>query len=396
MFIKENINTGIAGEYDVIVCGGGFGGITAALAAARKGKKTLLLEKQYILGGLGTAGLVTVYLPLCDGKGHQVSFGMVEELFRLSISMGFEERYPANWLDGVGTRTEKDPRFLVRYNPHLFAILVEKLLLNEGVEILYGSYAVGVEKDKDKITHVIVEHKSGRHAYAVKSVVDATGDADIANFAQAPTAMFQPWNAIAAWYYFLDEKGYDLIEHGCHALTEEEYKQFALENKMHEELDDKEISRLMQFSRQRILNSIQSKRETDPSVIPVTIPTVPQIRMTRRIVGEYEIKKEEVHKYFEDSIGMIPSWRERGPIFEVPFSTLYNSKVKNLICAGRCTSADNVMWDLLRAIPCCAVTGQAAGTAAAMTDDFSALDVKKLQQELVKDGVVLHEKDLNI
>ena len=118
--------------------------------------------------------------------------------------------------------------------------------------------------------------------------------------------------------------------------------------------------------------------------------------MTRRIVGEYEIKKEEVHKYFEDSIGLIPSWRERGPIFEVPFSTMYNSKVKNLICAGRCTSADNVMWDLLRAIPCCAVTGQAAGTAAAMTDDFTSLDVIKLQQQLVKDGVVLHEKNLNI
>ena len=148
MYIKENINTGVTDNYDVVVCGGGFGGITAALAAARKGKKTLLLEKQYILGGLGTAGLVTVYLPLCDGKGHQVSFGMVEELFRLSISMGYEERYPANWLDGVGTRTEKDPRFLVRYNPHFFAILVEKLLLDEGVDILYGTYAVGVEKDK--------------------------------------------------------------------------------------------------------------------------------------------------------------------------------------------------------------------------------------------------------
>ena len=79
---------------DVLVCGGGSGGISAALAAARLGKRVILLEKQYILGGLGTAGLVTIYLPLCDGVGHQVSFGLAEELLRLSISMGAEDEIP--------------------------------------------------------------------------------------------------------------------------------------------------------------------------------------------------------------------------------------------------------------------------------------------------------------
>lgn len=104
---------------DVLVCGGGFGGISAALAAARLGKRVILLEKQYILGGLGTAGLVTIYLPLCDGVGHQVSFGLAEELLRLSISMGAEDEYPANWLDSADPagRTEKDHRFRVRYKP---------------------------------------------------------------------------------------------------------------------------------------------------------------------------------------------------------------------------------------------------------------------------------------
>ena len=67
---------------DVLVCGGNFGGISAALAAARLGKRVILLEKQYILGGLGTAGLITYYLPLCDGVGHQVSFGLAEELLQ--------------------------------------------------------------------------------------------------------------------------------------------------------------------------------------------------------------------------------------------------------------------------------------------------------------------------
>ena len=68
--------------------------------------------------------------------------------------------------------------------------------------------------------------------------------------------------------------------------------------------------------------------------------------------------------------------------------------MKNLIIAGRCTSVEEDMWDIMRVIPCCAITGQAAGTAAAMTDDFAALDVSALQANLEKDGVILHEKDL--
>ena len=114
MILEEYIKTPVQAQCDVLVCGGGFAGISAALAAARQGKKVILLEKQFVLGGLATAGLVTIYLPLCDGLGRQVSYGIAEELFRLSISMGAEEKYPANWLDGNGFRTAEDPRFEVR------------------------------------------------------------------------------------------------------------------------------------------------------------------------------------------------------------------------------------------------------------------------------------------
>ena len=122
MTITEQIQTMVKGEYDVAVCGGGFGGISAALAAAREGSRVVLFEKQYMLGGLGTAGIVTIYLPLCDGYGRQVSLGIAEELLRLSILHGAEDKYPENWLENKGTRTEKDKRFEVQYNPQLFAI----------------------------------------------------------------------------------------------------------------------------------------------------------------------------------------------------------------------------------------------------------------------------------
>ena len=122
--------------------------------------------------------------------------------------------------------------------------------------------------------------------------------------------------------------------------------------------------------------------------------TIPQIRMTRKIAGEYTLSHTQEHQYFEDSIGMVSNWRRRGPVYEVPFRTLYSKAVKNLIVAGRCTSVNETLWDVMRVIPCCAVTGEAAGTAAAMTDDFTTLDVKALQKALKARGVVLHEKDL--
>ena len=93
---------------------------------------------------------------------------------------------------------------------------------------------------------------------------------------------------------------------------------------------------------------------------------------------------------------MVSDWRKRGPVYEVPFRTLYSKAVKNLIVAGRCTSVTQEMWDIMRVIPCCAITGQAAGTAAAMTDNFTTLDVAALQEKLQKDGVILHEKDISL
>ena len=393
--IEEQITTTIIEQYDVAVCGGGIAGIAAALAAARQGSRVVLFEKQYMLGGLATAGLVTIYLPLCDGYGRQVSFGIAEELLRLSIQHGAEDKYPENWLENFGSRTENDKRFEVQYNPQIFAILAEKLLLDAGVTILYGTYAVQVKVEDDKITHIITESKSGRMGYGVKSVVDATGDCDIAKFANAPTNTFQQGNVLAAWYYSYGKSGYQLNILGCSDIPEEEKtsetKVKQLAKKRFGGLDHEELSDQMCLSHHATYHDFLKKKEIDDTAFPVTIATIPQIRMTRKLVGEYILSDKEQHTYFEDSIGMVSNWKKRGPIYEVPFRTLYHSSVKNLICAGRCVSVTETMWDIMRVIPCCAVTGQAAGTAAALTNDFSTLNISKLQEKLVENGVLLHE-----
>lgn len=399
MVIKEYLETNVSASCDVLVCGGGFAGISAALAAARQGKHVILLEKQYILGGLGTAGLVTIYLPLCDGQGRQVSFGIAEELFRLSISMGNEGRYPDNWLDStdLSRRTDKDKRFEVKYNPQLFAILAEQLLLDNGVEILYGTYAVNVSKVEDRIEAVIVENKSGRQAIKARSIVDATGDCDIAWLAGAPTETFKQGNILAAWYYSLGKQGYGLNIVGVADIPDDQKTDAnqvpLLSRRRFTGLDGQEISEMMVLSHASTLNHVKKGMLKDETLIPTSIATIPQLRMTRKLVGEYTLQDTQVHTRFADSIGLVSDWRKRGPVYEVPFSTLYSKTVKNLIVAGRCTSVTDSMWDIMRVIPCCAVTGQAAGIAAAISDNFSAIDLERLQTLLRENGVVLHESD---
>lgn len=404
MEIRETKITPVTKTCDVLVCGGGFAGVSAALAAARMGKRVILLERQFMLGGLGTAGLITIYLPLCDGFGRQVSFGIAEELLRLSVSMGCETRPQGargmhNWVesDDPAHRTEKDPRFEVQYNAQLCAILMEKALAKAGVEVLYGTYAVDVQMEDAAVRAVITESKSGRQAIALSSVVDATGDADLVAFAKLPCALFEQGNALASWYYFCNESGYTLRLLGVCDVPDEhssDTKATLFTPSRCVGVDAEEVSRFVMDSHSSILNEVTRRRAAGETLELATFATVPQLRMTRRLVGRTVLDDCHPHEYVADSIGMVSDWRRRGPVFEVPFSSLYSEQCRNLITAGRCTSVTEPMWDIMRVIPCCAVTGQAAGTAAAMSSDFSALDVSALQQQLRRDSVVLHESDL--
>ena len=161
-------------------------------------------------------------------------------------------------------------------------------------------------------------------------------------------------------------------------------------------LDGKELSEMICLSHKQSFDHWLKLREKNRDAVMSTIATIPQIRMTRKIAGEYELTHAQMHTFFDDSIGMVSDWRKRGPAYEVPFRTLYSKACTNLITAGRCTSVTEPKWDIMRVIPCCAVTGEAAGAAAAMSDDFPNLDIDKLQKILEEKGVVLHLKDIDL
>ena len=401
--ITENLQTPVSYECDVLVCGGGIAGIAAAMAAAREGASVTLVERSFALGGLATSGLVTIYLPLCDGMGRQVSYGISEELLRLSIEHGGETRIekhgsPDIWLEphSVSERRESGKRYDVQFNPHLFIFSAERVLLELGVKILYGSYVSAVSEADGRIDAVIIESKSGREGIAVKRcVVDATGDADVCALSSAKTENYSYGNTLAAWYYYTDDTpGHKLKMFGFTDVAVRDNPTAALSNVHYSGLDNAENSRMMYESHSAIEKDILKRRENGETVIPSCIASIPQLRMTRKLSGLYSLDDKEMHKRFEDSVGMVSDWRKRGPVYEIPFGTLRGKEIKNLLCAGRCISVTDSMWDITRVIPDCAVTGQAAGVAAAMTDNLDELNISALQAKLKACGVVLHEDEL--
>lgn len=386
-------------SFDVAVCGGGIAGISAALAAARNHRKVVLLEREFLLGGLATAGLITIYLPLCDGNGKQVSFGIAEELLRFSVRHGYEGKargYDA-WVSGEKPEDRVKNRFEVQYNPQVFALDAEQLLRENGVEIRYGIAVCAVQTEKEKITHLITESKSGRTAIAVKSVVDCTGDADVARQSGEKTTCFSQGNDLAAWYYSVENGKNQLNMVGCLDVPELNHGPKAPKPIFNEKffgLDVVKNSRQMCLSHEHILKHYLEKGRVGDTYSLATVPTILQIRMTRRLVGRYEMDDGEMHREFSDSVGMFSDWRKRGPVYELPMRCLYGERVRNLYCAGRNISVRDAMWDITRVIPVCAVSGQAAGTAAALFPDSRDLSLPRLQQCLRQAGVKLHEGEL--
>ena len=173
---------------------------------------------------------------------------------------------------------------MVQYNAHIFAILAERLLLESGVEILYGSYVVDVQMDNSKIKALYVHNKSGRLKYSVGSVVDATGDCDIASFTNAPTETYKAGNVLAAWYYFTDSEGYKLQMLGASDDPDKVRENRPLIDRRFGGLDGKELSEMVCLSHKTTLEHWLKKRETNDSAVISTIATIPQVRMTRRIV----------------------------------------------------------------------------------------------------------------
>lgn len=398
-------------SFDVVVVGGGIAGVAAALSAARCGARTCLLERETCLGGLATLGLIVEYLPLCDGLGRQVIGGLGEELLKNSCKYGPAD-YPKCWLPGGDLEQRKQKRYWLTYNAASFIISMEELVLDNGVQPIYDCRFCDVAKEGGRISAVIVETKSGRGAILCGAVVDASGDADVCHLAGEETVVYEK-NVCTGWFF-----SHDGAQVKLRPLTDNFYK---VETGMpcYSGVNWRDVTRLAIDGRKMIMRHVKAandksgnkkavvvtpsisgataaedERQPGRDIYPLIIPTYPGFRMTRRLKGAFELDESHDKVYFDDCVGMTGDWRKRGPVFYIPLSSLAGVKNANLAAAGRCISTTTAAWDITRVIPTCAVTGQAAGAAAAFVATGQAASMQKiniglLQQTLVSQGVIL-------
>ena len=394
-------------DCDVAVIGGGVAGAAAALQAARSGKKTVLIEKTVLLGGLATTGLIYIYLPLCDGNGRQVTFGICEELIKLSLKYGPGD-IPENWQSG--RNSEEAKRYRCIFSPAAFMLALDEVLQDAGVEIWLDTLVCGAEVDgNSNLKTVIVENKSGRGSINAARFIDASGDCDVARHAGASCLSAENYLAMWALEYNILQKtnpfntlaehvnmftgGYypegrpDMPEkHKYNGLSGRMVSDFVLEGR-----------RLLREHYQKIYASGDGDRK---NVFPLKLPAMAQFRKTFCIQGQTVLQPVQHGQYFEDSIGMAADWRKPGFVWEIPYGTLVPLKVNNLLAAGRCTSSAGDAWEVTRVIPAAALTGQIAGLAAALSIDENVgtaqLDVKLLQKNIVNCGIPPHLKDVGL
>ena len=395
-FIQELKKTGIYGEYDVIVVGGGVAGVAAALAAKRNGiEKVLLIEKQAVFGGLATAGHVIYYDPLCDGMGHKVYSGISEELLFTSIKYGYNT-LPDEWRNGPSAVTT-NKRYDTVFNAPAFVFALDELILDSKIDILLDTVFCDVDMKDGICNAVIVENKSGRQAYRCKVVIDASGDADVLYHAGAQCA--EQGSHMTYWSYIQTDS-----EDGSKELagpSQKKLKILAIGNYRGSDLpadtpqfkgtDVHHVTEFLIQSRKMALERIKA----DPGLTFTSFPSQAQFRSTRRIIGEYTLLTSDAGKHFTDSIGCASIFNIAKPVYEIPYRTMLTKSIKNIYAAGRIVSASNGhAWEITRTIPCCAQTGQAAGNAAAIhVSTGKAVEIRDLQDSLKKDGVVISMSD---
>ena len=391
----------MAGEYDVIVAGGGLAGAAAALSAARLGKSVLLLEKSTFLGGLATLGLINYWVPLCNGRGKQIIKGMAEELLRLSIRHGFDT-LPEEWKNGEPEQPTH-VRYVTKFSIGIFALELTKLLTDAGVKILYDCLVSSPVMTDGHCNGLIVDGKSGRKFYEGKIIVDATGDCDVLRMAGVPTVDGRN-------FFTMIVDGVDLAH--CQTAVEKQdiaaiYKRYCggpstLYGKGHPEdmplfwgTGNEMVSDFLIKNQLKMLENIQDLPRKSRDLY--FLPGMPQLRTTRRIQGDYVLSMQDLYKHQETSIGAICDFDYRDRLFEVPFGTLVKTGFDNLITCGRSAAAEGWAWDVLRVIPPAVLTGQAAGVAAAQAvsgnTPIYALPIAPLQKALSDTGVMIHFDD---
>ena len=408
-YISHSEQIPVGKSFDVIVCGGGVAGCAAAVSAARHGKEVLLLERSCILGGLGTLGLINLFVSMDNGRGQLIVKGLCQEFVELSTKYGYDSK-PELWKDAPDAMDSEhvDPRKRTRYttwySANIFALMLAELMEKSGVTLYYDSIAseaiVSEKNGKKHIDGVIVQSKSGRTFHPAKEVVDTTGDADVLYRAGVPCRDGRNFYTYTGYETNLrncqkaiDQHNIHLVYQHCAGGNATLYGDRQMEGKkLYKGTTVEEVSEYILSNQMIMLQDYKGGDRWERDI--AILPGMPQFRTTRCIEGGHTFTSQDAFKHFDDSISLINDFDRNDLVYEVPYRCLVNEGFDNIITAGRSASAQGYGWDVLRVIPPAIVTGQAAGDACAQAidegSDINRIDIGKLQKTLESENVLIH------
>ena len=423
---------------DVVVVGAGSAGATAAIAAARSGARTLLIERYGFLGGTSTAVLDTFYGFYTPGSiERKVVGGIPDDVLSRLLTLGGILKRPNTYGAGTG----------VTYHPDYLKVAWDQLVKEAGVSVILHAWVQDVVVTADRITSLICATKKGLQRIDGKIFIDASGDADICFYSGVPLELageHEPAQSLTTTFRMCNvnlSERQKLSKTDFHALMAEAAKEYGLPRKEGSDhattvpsMMASNMTRVQSFGvrnghivnacdphfltqaeiegRSQALAYIRFLRDkvagyqqADLAAFGVQIG----VRETRRILGQYRLTRQDVlsAEQFIDQIGLCGApiedhhagedtnwvYLPEGQCVGIPFRTLVPRKYENLLVAGRCFSATHDAQASVRSMAQCMAMGQAAGTAAALGIaagvSISELNVAELQSRLRRAGAIL-------